>query len=139
MLQWKQFEDLNQGEIELVRKYAREFYEQHKDHVLSIYLGLSETDAVAPSGSDMFRPELWKGIHWKWFVLTYKDIEIKAPATIGLKTKVFFITMALWISSIAVAMTINNDKLGMYVTLFFMSVMGVLAVLNNFTSIFKED
>lgn len=50
----------------------REVYEKaftwnhdHADHVANLVY--EKGPAVAPSGSDVFRPELWKGIHWRWF------------------------------------------------------------------------
>lgn len=27
----------------------------------------------SPSGSDLYRPELWKELHWKWFMKLIKD------------------------------------------------------------------
>ena len=38
----------------------------HADHVANLIK--EKGPSVAPSGSDMFRPELWKAIHWRWFL-----------------------------------------------------------------------
>lgn len=44
---------------------ALQFESEHRQHVKAL---MSEaTNAIAPSGSDLFKPELWKGIHWLWF------------------------------------------------------------------------
>lgn len=41
---------------------------EHKMHVIKLVRD-AETAKVSysPSGSDCFRPELWKPAHWKWF------------------------------------------------------------------------
>ncbi len=50
-------------QAELIAK-ARNWRNQHLDHVTDL---VSVADAeYPPSGSDAFRPELWKGAHWKW-------------------------------------------------------------------------
>lgn len=48
---------------------ARTWYWNHIDHVDKL---LQTTTSYAPSGSDIFRPELWKAAHWKWFFHEYK-------------------------------------------------------------------
>lgn len=62
----KQFNGLTESEKAEIKDKALSWYEQHKDHVDMISEG-AVTDKISPSGSDLFRPELWKGIHWLWF------------------------------------------------------------------------
>lgn len=46
------------------------WYAEHKAHVDKMMAGprWNKLPAVAPSGGDKLRPELWKDIHWKWWV-----------------------------------------------------------------------
>ncbi len=60
------FEQLSQKEQEVVKSQAMAFFNPRKKE---IYKGITkETPKIAPSGSDLFHPELWKTIHWKWFL-----------------------------------------------------------------------
>ena len=60
------FEQLNEQEQTKVREEAMKFFQPRKNQ---IYKNLEkDTPKVAPSGSDLFHPELWKSIHWKWFL-----------------------------------------------------------------------
>lgn len=52
------------------RTHAHEWYVEHRKHVDSIL----RSPAYEPSGSDLFRPELWKGNHWAWFLQRQDDI-----------------------------------------------------------------
>lgn len=61
----KEYSDLTKEEQLEVYNKAFAFLHDHADHVHSLYD--KKTPGVAPSGSDMFHPELWKGIHWVWF------------------------------------------------------------------------
>ena len=61
-----EFKQLNNEEQQKVREKAMEWFQDHKSHVYSLIE--KDTPKVAPSGSDMYKPELWKGIHWKWFL-----------------------------------------------------------------------
>lgn len=51
-------------------KAALEWYDHHEDHVMRLMNHI----CIRPTGSDIIRPELWKGAHWRWL----KDIEIQA-------------------------------------------------------------
>jgi hypothetical protein len=44
---------------------AAEWRRNHAKHVDE--LNAEATVAVAPSGSDVVRPELWKSMHWAWY------------------------------------------------------------------------
>ena len=61
-----QFSDLNPSQVSAVKAQSTKWYERNKAHVDSLILESKES--VAPSGSDLFRPELWKAIHWRWFL-----------------------------------------------------------------------
>jgi hypothetical protein len=61
----KEYIDLTERERWEVFNNAVNFLHDYSDHVHSSFD--KETSSVAPSGSDMFHPELWKGIHWVWF------------------------------------------------------------------------
>ena len=51
------------------RQVAREWRTAHGGHVANLMrIGPSGADHVyPPSGSDVIRPELWSGAHWRWF------------------------------------------------------------------------
>ena len=61
----KQFNSLQPKEQQDILNKALEFYKKHKEHVSKI---LDKEHNVAPSGSDLNHPELWKGCHWSWFL-----------------------------------------------------------------------
>ena len=61
-----QYKDLTQEEKFEVYNKAFTFLHDHSDHVWSMVT--KDKDSIAPSGSDMFHPELWKSIHWVWFL-----------------------------------------------------------------------
>lgn len=46
---------------------AARWFVLHHRHVAKLLE--EEGPAVAPSGSDIGRPELWKAIHWRWFLI----------------------------------------------------------------------
>ncbi len=61
-----EYQDLSTEEIKQVYDKAFTFLHDHADHVNSLFE--KTTPCIAPSGSDLFHPELWKGIHWAWFI-----------------------------------------------------------------------
>jgi hypothetical protein len=63
------YEDLTYDECLEIYNKAFTFMHNHSEHVHNSFN--SKTPEVAPSGSDLFKPELWKGIHWRWFI--YSD------------------------------------------------------------------
>lgn len=44
---------------------ANNWAHQHSEHVNKLLATV--TSGYEPSGSDCFRPELWKAAHWYWF------------------------------------------------------------------------
>lgn len=50
--------------IEIFKK-ASAFYLKYRFHVKDVMHG--NKYSVPPSGSDLFKPELWKGCHWNWW------------------------------------------------------------------------
>ena len=62
----KKYDDLSEEELREVARLANEFKKNHASHVDNL-IKIAKI-AVAPSGSDLFHPELWKPIHWKWFI-----------------------------------------------------------------------
>lgn len=47
------------------------WYREHRDHVRRLLKNAFDSRnpaAVKPTGSDLIRPELWKTIHWRWFL-----------------------------------------------------------------------
>lgn len=44
---------------------ACHWFHDHSYHVAGLVKDKGAN--VAPVGSDLFRPELWKDIHWRWF------------------------------------------------------------------------
>lgn len=67
-----QFSELNREQRKEIYDKAFTFMHDHTDHVHSLFD--KNTPSVAPSGSDMFKPELWKGIHWVWFLTCKGDV-----------------------------------------------------------------
>lgn len=63
----KQWDDLTVEEKFKAYNNAFTYLHDHADHVNDLLIDAFLDYAVAPSGSDMFHPELWKPIHWKWF------------------------------------------------------------------------
>lgn len=61
----KYFKDLNEEEQFEVYNKAWTFIHDHSEYVSKMLI--MDTPSVAPSGSDMFKPELWKEIHWSWY------------------------------------------------------------------------
>ena len=57
--------DLSKEELFELYNKAFTFTHDHTDTVENMVKNCEYS--VAPSGSDMFRPELWKDIHWVWF------------------------------------------------------------------------
>lgn len=49
---------------------ARDWYEDHEAHIKKLVKGSSVI--MEPMGSDVGRPELWKDIHWRWFLREIK-------------------------------------------------------------------
>jgi hypothetical protein len=64
----KEFKDLTNEDQKVIFNNAFTFLHDHADHVHSLFD--KQTPIVAPSGSDLWHPELWKGIHWAWFVVS---------------------------------------------------------------------
>ena len=62
----KEFEDLTFDEKVEVLKKAKAFKKENKRYVEDRLKRAKH--GIAPSGSDLNHPELWKGIHWYWFV-----------------------------------------------------------------------
>lgn len=46
---------------------ARDWYREHRAHVNKMLR--EKGPRVEPTGSDAFRPELWKDIHWRWLMV----------------------------------------------------------------------
>lgn len=63
----KEFKELTTEERKEVFNKAFTFLHDHPDHIHSLFN--KDTSWVAPSGSDLWHPELWKGIHWAWFLM----------------------------------------------------------------------
>lgn len=54
---------------------ARTWYREHRMHVNKM-LSTPGT-RVEPTGSDAIRPELWKDIHWRWFMTLEVEKQLK--------------------------------------------------------------
>ena len=63
MTEWK---DLHDQEQRVIVANAAKFYHRHKRHVNELMS--DRVPSIAPSGSDLNHPELWKPIHWNWFM-----------------------------------------------------------------------
>lgn len=60
-----EFEQLSKAEQDEIVLRSAEWADNHWEHVTRLIE--SATACVAPSGSDLNHPELWKAIHWLWF------------------------------------------------------------------------
>ena len=66
-----EYEQLKEEEKKEVYTTAFTWGHDHADHLSNL---LEEdyckfvTNKIAPSGSDLFKPELWKPCHWRWFL-----------------------------------------------------------------------
>ena len=49
------------------KRAARIFYTQHRRHVNDMLR--EHGPEREPTGSDAGRPELWKPMHWRWFMI----------------------------------------------------------------------
>lgn len=53
---------------EYIEDKAETWYQNHKEHVEKLIKNSDVNFPVRPSLEDMERPELWKGMHWIWFL-----------------------------------------------------------------------
>ncbi len=60
-----EFHDLSSEQFSEYYANAFNYLEKHNDHVNKLLN--SAAFPVPPSGSDIFKPELWKDIHWAYF------------------------------------------------------------------------
>lgn len=58
--------------MEVVAK-AHKFIKIYQDHFVKSVAASKDDNAVAPSGSDLFNPALWKPCHWKWYLNLKKE------------------------------------------------------------------
>jgi len=68
----KEFEELTsreQAKVLITARQWRRAYSFHVDQLLK-----EEVDPYPPSGTDMFRPELWKPAMWRWFAALGSDL-----------------------------------------------------------------
>lgn len=67
MIQYTQFHDLSSSDRLRAILSATKWRNEHSDHVSRIVAGGSPyIRPYPPSGSDIFRPELWKPAMWRW-------------------------------------------------------------------------
>lgn len=59
------FYGVSQEEQTQITQKSIDFYSKHFSHVTDLIK--SAEGSYSPSGSDLFRPELWKPSHWRWF------------------------------------------------------------------------
>ena len=62
----KTVSSLTPKEIQEIKTKGESFLSKHSIHVLTV-INNGPKYIVPPSGVDLFRPELWKAIHWRWF------------------------------------------------------------------------
>lgn len=62
----KQFEELLEEEQKEIRKIAVLFYRENRDLVKM--LADNAGAILPPTGHDLFRPDRWRGFHWRWFI-----------------------------------------------------------------------
>lgn len=64
-----EYKDLSEDEQLVVADKAEAFYRIHEKYVDLLVEQAKRYKGVPPSGSDIFNPEVWKDIHWKWYFL----------------------------------------------------------------------
>jgi hypothetical protein len=79
----KTFDQLVPEQQVVVYNNAFTFLHDHADYVHNLFD--RHTPNVEPSGLDMFYPELWKGIHWAWFLSTEANWLIREKLVEGVK------------------------------------------------------
>ena len=62
MITWYELDDLEKARVSV---RAEAWYKEHKSHVNQLIE--ESSGSYSPSGSDLYRPELWKSAHWRWF------------------------------------------------------------------------
>lgn len=62
----KRFEELLDIEQKEIRKTAVIFYRENRDRVRQ--LADNAGALLAPTGVELFRPDRWRGFHWRWFI-----------------------------------------------------------------------
>lgn len=62
-----EFQNLTPVQKEEITSKGRDFYQTHRKDINKRVKGV--VYITAPSGSDLFHPELWKESHWNWFLL----------------------------------------------------------------------
>lgn len=60
-----EYTDLDGEEKLNILYLGNNWYDKNKKHVDE--LRKNSQNSIYPSGSDMWKPELWKGSHWNWF------------------------------------------------------------------------
>jgi len=65
-----EFEDLEYKEQEKIIQEGLDWMHEHMKHVDSLTFD-GEKTVYPPSGSDLYRPSLWKPAHWRWFYITW--------------------------------------------------------------------
>jgi uncharacterized protein with PIN domain len=63
--QMKTYDNLDKRQQIIVVTRAIEWRVRHRKHVDNI--AKEASGSYSPSGSDLGKPELWKGSHWRWF------------------------------------------------------------------------
>jgi hypothetical protein len=81
----KTWERASKAEQAAIQTAGKEFLSAYTDHVRAITKESHFT--VPPTGSDLFRPELWKGMHWRWFLETC-SLTIPQPKKVTLWEKI---------------------------------------------------
>ena len=70
----KMWHTLTPEEKEQVYSIGIKWYSDHIEHVdaMVTQVDLKFKFSYAPSGSDIFHPELWKLPHWRYFLYEYR-------------------------------------------------------------------
>ncbi len=55
------------------------WYSKHKEHVDRLLKSKEAETAYPPSGSDAYRPELWRPPHWRWLMDTTRPKREVSP------------------------------------------------------------
>ena len=61
----KMYYDLTDADKVIVVQRAIRWNSEHKEHIDRLIKEAS--GSYSPCGSDLFRPELWKAAHWRWW------------------------------------------------------------------------
>ncbi len=66
----REYHELTWEEQVAVKEAGLLFLREHATYVAKLIVESGEQNSYSPAGSDLYRPELWRAPHWRWFLST---------------------------------------------------------------------